>query len=56
MEELSFTGMHSPTSASEGRWEHYPVPAWGYAMGLGNSSQAGWAHSYACFGSGRIQP
>lgn len=56
MEELSSTGMFSPTSASEGRWEHCLVPAWGYAMDLGNSSQAGWAHCYACFGSGGIQP
>jgi len=56
MEELSFPGFFSPTSASKDRREHYPVPPWGYAMDLGNSSQAGWAHGYACFGSGGIQP
>lgn len=60
MEEFFSTGMFSPASASEDIREHYRVPAWGYAMDLGNSSQAGWAHRFgkwrnsAIIGSGRV--
>lgn len=51
MEELL-----SPASAPEGRWEHYPILAWSYALDVGNSGQAGWAHGCACFERGRIRP